>query len=172
MKKTNFIIATAAAAAALLNLSSCHKHDEGELITTVKLTLTPSGGASKTYVWSDPDGIGGNAPKQADTLICDSGMVYSGELQFFNGDNDITSEIKNEGEEHFVCYSGPTTDVLEITYKDSDGKYAIGLSTEFKAGKKSSGLLRTTLKHQAKNKNGTCDPGETDVDVTFPFLIK
>jgi hypothetical protein len=173
MKKTNFIIAMAAAAAALLNLSSCHKHDEGELITTVKLTLTSkSGGAAKTFIWSDPDGIGGNAPKQTDTIMCDSGIDYSGDLQFFNGDTDITSEIKNEGGEHFVCFTGPTSDVLEITYTDSDGKYPIGLSTEWKAKKKSSGLVRIALKHQPKKKDGTCSPGETDVDVTFPLWIK
>jgi hypothetical protein len=173
MKKTNFIIAIAAASAALLNLSSCHKHDEGELITTVKLTLTPlTGGSAKTFVWSDPDGIGGNSPKQTDTIVCDSGFNYTGDLQFFNGDKDITSEVKNEGDEHFVCYTGPTSDVLEIIYKDSDGKYPIGLSTEWKAKRKSEGLIRIALKHQTKKKDGTCNPGETDVDVTFPIFLK
>ena len=173
MKKTNFIIATAAAAAALLNLSSCHKHDEGELITTVKLTLTPkAGGTAKTFVWSDPDGIGGNSPKQADTIVCDSGVNYKSDLQFFNGDSDITSEIKNEGGEHFVCFNGPTSDVLEIIYKDSDGKHPIGLTTEWNVKRKSTGLIRIALKHQPKKKDGTCNPGETDVDVTFPLLFK
>jgi hypothetical protein len=173
MKKTNLIIAMTAAAAVLLNLSSCHKHDEGELITTVKLTLTPAtGGTAKPVVWSDPDGIGGNSPKQADTIVCDSGVNYNGELQFSNGDTDITSEIKNEGGEHFVCFTGPASDVLEITYKDSDGKYPIGLSTEWKTKRKNTGLLRIALKHQPKSKDGTCDPGETDVDVTFPLNQK
>jgi len=173
MKKTNFIIAMTAATAALLNLSSCHKHDEGELITTVKLTLTPkAGGTAKTFVWSDPDGIGGNSPKQTDTIVCDSGVDYNGELQFFNGDTDITSEIKNEGAEHFVCYTGPTSNVVEIIYKDNDGKHPIGLSTEWKAKNKTAGLIRIALKHQPKKKDGTCNPGETDVDVTFPIFVE
>lgn len=173
MKKTNFIIAIAAASAALLNLSSCHKHDEGELITTVKLTLTPAtGGTAKIFVWSDPDGIGGNSPKQADTIVCDSGVNYNGELQFFNGNVDITQEIRNEGGEHFVCFTGPASDVLDIIYKDSDGQYAIGLSTEWNVKKKASGLIRIALKHQPKSKDGTCSPGDTDVDVTFPLFLK
>jgi hypothetical protein len=172
MKKTNFIVLIAATTA-LLNLSSCHKHDEGENITTVKLTLTPkSGGTAKTFVWSDPDGIGGNAPKQADTIVCDSTENYNGEIQFFNGDEDITTEIRNEGSEHFVCYSGPTSDVLDIKATDSDGKFAIGLSTEWKPAKKSGGMVRIILKHQPKSKDGTCDKGETDVDVTFPLSIR
>lgn len=172
MKKTNFLVVMAATAA-LFNLSSCHKHDEGENITAVKLTLTPtSGGTAKTFVWSDPDGIGGNAPKQTDTVLCDSGTNYTGDLQFFNGDSDITSEIKNEGGEHFVCYNGPTSDVLEIIYKDSDGQYPIGLSTEWIAKKKTAGLIRIALKHQPKSKDGTCDKGETDVDVSYPILIQ
>jgi hypothetical protein len=32
--------------------------------------------------------------------------------------------------------------------------------------------LRIALKHQPKSKDGTCDPGETDVDVTFPLNQK
>ncbi|MBM3400203.1 MAG: hypothetical protein FJY15_06520, partial [Bacteroidetes bacterium] len=77
MKKTNFIIAMAATTAALLNLSSCRKQDESELITKVMLTLKPAaGGSAKTFVWSDPDGIGGNSPKQTDTIVCDSGVNY------------------------------------------------------------------------------------------------
>lgn len=163
----------AATTAALLNLSSCRKQDESELITTVMLTLKPAaGGSAKTFVWSDPDGIGGNSPKQTDTIVCESGVNYNGDLQFFNGDEDITSEIKNEGEEHFVCFTGPASDVLEIIYKDNDGKYPIGLSTEWKAKRKSAGLIRIALKHQPKSKDGTCNPGETDVDVTFPLFLK
>ncbi|MEY4002121.1 MAG: hypothetical protein RIT07_163 [Bacteroidota bacterium] len=162
-----------AAITALFNLTSCHKHDEGENITTVKLTLTPkSGGNAQTFVWSDPDGIGGNAPKKADTIVCDSTENYNGEIQFFNGDEDITPEIRNEGSEHIICYSGPTSDVLEINATDSDGKYAIGLSTEWKPVKKSVGLVRIILKHQPESKDGTCDKGETDVDVTFPLFIR
>jgi hypothetical protein len=173
MRKTNFFIGIATLAAVLLHLTSCHKHEEGELITTIKLTLTPTtAGSAKTFIWSDPDGIGGNAPKQADTIACDSGINYNSELQFFNGDNDITTEIKNEGGEHFVCFTGPATDVMEIIYKDSDGTYPIGLSAEWKVKKKTTGIIRIALKHQPKTKDGTCSPGETDVDVTFPLWIR
>lgn len=173
MKNTNLRIGLAALAVVMLNLFACQKHEEGELITTVKITLTPkSGGQAKTFVWSDPDGIGGSSPKQADTIVCDSGAEYSSSLHFFNIDTDITSEIQNKGSEHFVCYSGPSSDAVEITATDSDGKYAIGLATDWKSKRKLSGLIRIALKHQPKSKDGTCNPGETDVDVTFPLLLK
>ncbi len=173
MRKTTLFIGFSILLMAAFSLGSCHKHEEGELITTIKITLTPKdSGNAKTFVWSDPDGIGGNAPTQTDTIVCDSGKAYLAAIQFFNGDNDITTEIKNEASEHLVCYTGPTSNILAIAYNDSDGQYPIGLETKWQAGKISSGLVRINLKHQPKSKNGTCDPGESDVDVSFPFSIK
>lgn len=173
MRKTTLFIGFGILIISIFSLGSCHKHEEGELITTIKVTLTANDSStSKIFVWSDPDGIGGNTPTQTDTIVCDSGKTYLAAIQFFNGDNDITTEIKNEGSEHLVCYTGPTSDILAISYNDSDGKYPIGLETKWQAVKISSGLVRINLKHQPKSKNGTCDPGESDVDVSFPFFIK
>jgi len=61
---------------------------------------------------------------------------------------------------------------LEIVSIDSDGNYSIGLKTQWQAKNLTSGELTLTLKHQPGVKDGTCDPGETDVEVVFPISIQ
>ena len=44
-------------------MNSCgDKVEEGELITTVQLTLKLPGDSGKIYTWQDLDGPGGNSP--------------------------------------------------------------------------------------------------------------
>lgn len=174
MKKT--ILFSGMAAMLTIFTASCHKHDEGEVITTVRIILTPSnGGASSTFVWKDADGPGGNAPSQTDTIRLKDSTDYKADISFLNesGGNstDITAEIRNEGKEHLVCLSGLPTANLLIKTTDSDGKYPIGLQSDWTTGTIGSGLLRVNLRHQPKSKNGSCDVGESDVDVQFNVII-
>jgi hypothetical protein len=48
----------------------------------------------------------------------------------------------------------------------------IGLSDKFVTGAASNGILRVVLRHQPNAKNGTYDPGSTDLDVTYAVNIK
>ncbi len=175
MKKT--ISFSALSAMLTIFIFSCHKHDEGELITTVRIALTPiSGGATTTFVWSDPDGPGGNAPTQTDTIKLKDSTEYKAEISFFNESDgkstDITPEIRNEGKEHLVCLSGLPIANLVINATDSDGKYPIGLQSNWKTISQGSGLLRVNLRHQPKSKDGNCNVGESDVDVQFNLFIE
>jgi hypothetical protein len=47
----------------------------------------------------------------------------------------------------------------------------IGLKDNFVTGAASSGILRTVLRHQPNAKNGTYDPGSTDLDVTYAVTV-
>ncbi len=47
----------------------------------------------------------------------------------------------------------------------------IGLQDNFVTGAASSGILRVVLRHQPNAKNGTYDPGSTDLDVTYAITI-
>jgi hypothetical protein len=48
----------------------------------------------------------------------------------------------------------------------------IGLTDQFVTGAASSGILRVVLRHQPNAKNGTYDPGSTDLDVTYAVNIQ
>jgi hypothetical protein len=48
----------------------------------------------------------------------------------------------------------------------------IGLKDNFVTGAASNGILRVVLRHQPNAKNGTYDPGSTDLDVTYAVFIK
>lgn len=63
---------------------------------------------------------------------------------------------------------------LSITRTDMDGNnppLPIGLSDNFVTGMASTGILRTVLRHQPNAKNGTYEPGSTDLDVTYAVSI-
>jgi hypothetical protein len=47
----------------------------------------------------------------------------------------------------------------------------IGLKDNFVTGTASTGTLRTVLRHQPNAKNGTYDPGSSDLDVTYAITI-
>ena len=168
-----------------LTFSACgKKEDEGELITTVKLSLSVAGGTPTHYTWQDIDGPGGNAPILPDTIkfgqVTPGGSPYVGTLTFLNEQNgqleDITLEVQNEAHDHFVCYEvssitmPPTGLSISATDKDKNN-LPIGLSTEWKPMGKDFGVVVVRLKHQPGIKNGTCGLGDTDVEVTFPYRV-
>lgn len=190
MKNYKSLYFTAMAALVLtfaLTLQSCgREEEEGELITTVKLSLSVAGGTPMVYTWKDLDGAGGNAPILPDTIklgtITTGGNPYVGTLEFFNEQNsskeDITLEVKNEAHDHFICYEISTLSLppsgLSITATDKDkNNLPIGLSTTWAPGGTADfGRITVRLKHQPGIKNGQCEPGDTDVEVSFPYIIK
>jgi hypothetical protein len=188
IKKNNHFSFLAVAAMSILTavtFSACNnKEDEGELITTVKLSLSVTGGTPMVHTWQDLDGAGGNAPLLPDTIklgqITPGGDAYVGTLEFWNEQNgnkeDITLEVKNEAHDHFVCYDISSLSLppagLSISATDKDkNNLPIGLSTEWKPMGKDFGVVVVRLKHQPGTKNGTCAVGDTDVEVTFPYKI-
>ena len=150
--------------------------DEGEVITTLKVELKDTiSGALFSYYFRDPDGEGGNPPVQWDTIKLDTQRVYKVELKILNEFNpnaiiDVSNEIRAEATSHIICYT-PANTGLSVTRTDTDGTYPIGLESLWKSSKKSLGFINIKLKHQPSTKNGSCDPGETDIDVIFPLLI-
>jgi len=180
-----FAVAVLLTLATIMN--SCgDKVEEGELITTVQLTLNIPGDTGKIYTWQDLDGPGGNNPVLSDTIILGQvtpgGNPYSGILEFYNkqgGKNEnITLEIEKEKNNHLVCYevssltmqpqSGITVSIID---KD-DKSLPIGLKTEWKTKTTDKGEIWIRLKHQPNSKTGSCDVGETDVEVAFPYVIR
>lgn len=173
-----------AIAAIAINFSACEKHNEGEQINTIEITLLDSAGISKTFIWKDEDGAGGNNPT-ADTLFLDSGQ-YMASVKFLNIQNgnttDITEEVKSEGHEHLICYVVNSLTMMpqsglaiQPTDTDKNG-VVLGLQSIWNSNRTDLGMVQVTLKHQPAsevgNKTGDCGIGETDVQVSFPYRIR
>ena len=74
-----------------------------------------------------------------------------------------------------IIASSPSTALnLTVNRTDLDNNtppLQIGLKDNFVTGAASKGILRTVLRHQPNAKNGTYDPGSTDLDVTYAITI-
>lgn len=157
--------------------SSTPPANEEELITTVKITFVDTAGVEPNVVvfFRDPDGDGGNAPTQFDTIRLAANSVYNATLEVLdeskNPVENITTEIQEEADEHIFCFT-PTNVNLSIIRTDSDGTYEIGLASQWTVGNASIGTTQVVLKHQPGVKDGTCAPGDTDVELNFVTEIQ
>ena len=172
---------------AAVSITACKKDDdlvdvpppvenEGEVITTMTLTFTDAASTQPTVTatFSDPDGEGGNAPTQ-DVITLVNGTTYNVAVTVLNETEspaeDLTAEILEEDHEHLFCFT-PSGANVTIARTDSDGTYEVGLQSQWTVGTASSGTVQVALKHQPDVKDGTCTPGETDIDVTFDVQIQ
>jgi len=151
--------------------------DEMELITTVQVMATDTSNNSvMTFEWKDTDGDGGNAPV-IDTIRLNPNQMYPVSMKFLdesdpNDVEDITVEISTEDDEHLICFESMNASAITITRTDSDGTYEIGLTSEWLTNAPVITSLKVTLKHQPDIKDGTCAPGEADVEISYPLYIQ
>jgi hypothetical protein len=151
--------------------------NEEELITTVELSFIgpDSTETISKFTFSDVDGVGGASPV-IDTIKLNAGAFYTCNIAFLDetktpADN-ITEEVEEEGDEHLICFTSTITG-LSFEKTDSDGVFPIGLESKWThVGTIENGIVTITLKHQPGVKDGTCEPGETDVEVTFPVVYQ
>jgi hypothetical protein len=173
----------------LTSLFSCKKEngieptDDNELITTVELVFTDPGNISRTFRFRDLDGDVRTPPEAFDTLRLVRNTEYKIAVLVSDESKgtkqDITASIKEEGDVHLFVYKAKPVSLLAIQLVDLD-KYAlpVGLNatakTQYFPG---NGLLQVLLKHQPPLngklvKTGDEDAGSTDLDVSFPVLIR
>jgi hypothetical protein len=173
--------------AVFFNATRCKKPDDQpfkpkpqtdhEIITGIKLTFEDVNDVAPDVVvqFSDPDGVGGNNPIQFDTIRLLAQTTYSVVIQLYNESvspiKEVTENIRNLGSEHLFCFS-PTGVSIAISLTDSDGTYPIGFSSNWVIGNAGIGNLQVRLKHQTSGKDGTCNPGSTDVEVNFRTEIQ
>ncbi len=153
--------------------------DEGELITTLKITLVPEGKSQQVIgIFSDPDGPGGNPPT-ANTLNLETNTTYNATITLADDSKspsvDITKEVEAEGHEHELFYETLNNLNLAITKTDLDkNNRTVGLKARVVTTSSSTGKLRITLKHQPGTKGNTPDitKGETDVQALFDVVVQ
>lgn len=171
--------------ALVFTFGACNKDDddhsgtnEEELITTVKLTFTNTQtNAVTTFEGKDLDGVGGNPPL-IDPVVLAAQSTYTLEVEFLDESSaqsveDITEEVKEEDEEHLVCYAF-TGNITQVQTTDTDGDgNPLGLEATVTTGAAGSATLTITLKHEPnKGASNPCSTGETDVELMFGVDIQ
>lgn len=152
--------------------------NEPEVITTVKLTFTDSANTSNisTAVFKDADGPGGNPPSQFDSIKINPNKTYLVSILLLDESKSpadtISKEVKEEAKDHLFCFT-PSGVSAAVTITDKDvNNLPIGLESKWKTTNAGTGTMKVQLKHQTGSKTGSCDPGETDIEVLFPIKIQ
>lgn len=179
MKKT--ILKYAAVLFTSITIVSCSDDDdpavinEEETITTVKLTVTETGTTTSTeYTWTTDD---------QDPITLQANTTYNVTIEFLdesdpNDIEDITAEVIEEADEHFVFYE---TTVSGLTYisamndTEDTNNIGINISTMWTTGDVGTGIIRAYLIHEPTTKVGTARAdfgGETDIQVEFNTTIQ
>lgn len=165
---------------ALLLFTNCKKDtpeeiNEEEVINRVTLSVTASDNSTTDYTWNEGDAI--------PTVALAANATYSASVHFYDASDasdveDITEEVIEEADEHFVFYevasanlaiSPASNDVI-----DSDG-VSINLKTQWVAAEASAGVIRLFLIHEPNDKAGTTRGaigGASDVELSFPVSIQ
>jgi len=173
----------------LVLATSCSKEevepgDDNELITTVKLEFKPITNttlSTKSFFWKDTQGDG--VMDSVDPIELDKNTTYEMKVSLLDETKkpvfDISKEVEEEGDVHLFVFKSNPLSLLSVQIKDLDKKgMPIGLLSEVKSQfVTGSGKFNVILKHQPPVngkavKTGNEEGGSTDVDVTFPVIIK
>ena len=158
--------------------------NEEEVITTLRLTLTPQGGGTDIVMLSqDLDGDGPNPPVVTSGDLT-AGVTYNGTIQVLNEletpAEDITIEVNAEDDEHQFFYEFTGTANSSFAYTDMDGNGdPVGITITLTAGTASMNnsltvtLIHEPLKDAAGVSGGDISNagGETDIEVTFTYDV-
>ncbi len=151
--------------------------NETELITTLKLVFTDTLSKQvRTAVFYDADGEGPVAPSIFDTIKLNSNKVYKTRIYLLDETKVPVDSVSNvvlaEAANHLFVFAKTGVN-LTFTIIDKDkNNLPIGLNSYWNTGATSVGTVKVSLRHQPGVKDGTYAPGETDVEVDFPCIIK
>lgn len=184
MKKYLLLFSTIIA----MSLTSCSTDDpeiinEEELITTLRVTLTPQGGGSTVILEKkDLDGDGPNPPVTSISGSLSANTTYNGTVLVLNETEtpaeNITEEVEEEGDEHQFFYTFSNS-IATVTYTDQDKNgRPIGITFRLTTTSPGIGNLTVTLRHEPNKAatgvsagNITNAGGETDVEATFNLTV-
>jgi len=162
--------------------------NEEELITTLQVVLTPTGGGTNvTLEFFDEDGDGAFVPEYSYTpstgsgaslaAVLEANKTYTAAITLLNESENpaenITLEIEEEAADHIFCFTiaGANLSVSNRNLDEND--LPVGLTSTWTAGAANTGTINIKLRHQPGTKNGDCPgTGDTDIDVTFNVAIQ
>lgn len=149
--------------------------NEEETITTVKLSVLEAGAAeAATYTWTAD-----NQP----SIALNANSSYNFKIEFLdesdpNDVEDITEEVVEEKDEHFVFYE---TTVAGLSFANASDdtidseNIGINLSTDWATTDPSQGIIKAFLIHEPTTKVGDARDdfgGETDIEVDFTITVQ
>jgi hypothetical protein len=154
--------------------------NDGELITTLRITLTEKiSQIQSVFEFQDLDGEGGQAPSRFDQIVLDKGSEYTCNLELLNESVDpidnITAEILEEGEDHEIFLSATNSLVTFSDLSKDINNLPLGLSSTWvTTGINGNGTLTITLKHKPgiKASGDLVTKGDTDVSIDFPLVVQ
>jgi hypothetical protein len=152
--------------------------NEEELITTLRIDFIDSAGVqpSATVIFKDADGDGGNNPTQWDSIKLKANTTYFASILLLDETKSpvdtISNEVLEEGKDHLFCFTGTNVNTSIIRTDLDVNNIGIGLQSAWRNTAVSNGTMQVVLRHQPDVKTGACEPGSTDVDVTFQFIIQ
>lgn len=96
-------------------------------------------------------------------------------IRFYDGSNDVTQQIRNNGYDYIVCYRDMDTDELRLNDRDLDvNDKILGLESEWSTvggiNQNVVGTVRITLNYQV-NKESLCDAGVRIFNATVPYKL-
>ena len=171
-----------------LTITSCsddhpdHQHEE-EVITTMKVVLTPTSGTAVTLESKDLDGDGPKPPVITPGTLA-ANTTYNGVITLLNETKtpaeNVTEEVEEEAKEHQFFFKATN---LNSTFSyagknDADGN-PVGIEFSLTTGAAGTGSYTITLRHEpnksaagVKQGDITNAGGETDIEVVFPITIQ
>lgn len=169
----------------VLAVSSCkkdvdnpsHPHNDGEVITTLRLIFVDSANTADVRIaeFRDPDGPGGIAYDRFDTIQLLSSSTYYTQIVLLNETvtpaDTISNEVLQEADEHLFCFTPVGTSATVIITDTDVNNLPLGLRSSWYTASPGTGKMLVQLKHQPGTKNGSCSSGETDVEIDFPVAI-
>lgn len=154
----------------VFGLTSCHRDDDEaddlpqEDITNLILKVTDDTGKAESYNF-----LLGSATFPTIKLV--DGKTYTVEAQFMNGTDDVTGEIKEAKDNHFLIFNFPNSkiDVERLDGDDSTtATHKVGLKTKWTVNKvnnsSNAAALVLTLKHAEQKED--LQPNEAAVTST------
>ncbi len=168
-------------------LVACNKEEQSvaptidnEALTTATLQLTNKAN-SADVVTATVDNLTTTPDFSKATLNLSPNTSYSGVVLLSDKTQtpatDVTAEIKDRQNIHLFVYTPTPSSLLTVTITDKDtnpapGPYPTGLTYDLTTKAAGTGTLNVVLRHQPNTKNGTAAPGSSDLDTTFPVVIK
>lgn len=168
---------------ALIVFGACKKDklplNEEELVTTVVVNVTEAGTSNQSnFIFRDPDGEGGIAPTQFDSIILAPGKMYHVSVLLLNESavpvDTISNEIEAEAVDHQFYYQPAGVDITISNPNTDPVGLPLGSTITWSTGLPGTGNMRVTLKHKPGLK-AAGDPvtvGDTDVELDWPVIIR
>lgn len=154
-----------------------------ENITRVVITVETGSGANlATYTAADRgDGLG----FQAETMNLMGGVTYTGTIEVFDDtiasapDRNITDEIREERDAHrffftYAAVEGAAGRVMAVPTDLDNNNLPVGLEFQLTVsqGGVAAGSLTVILSHFGAQPKSASPGGQTDVEVSFPIIVR